>query len=118
MKDEGGRMKRLNSKLLFILHPSAFLLPITAQFQNSTVRWSGSNTGDGIIVGSNSKWGFSAGSSTNSGGAWALTAGSCGWRVDLADGTFLGLPISNIALGGATVGIYGTREQGLKFVTH
>ena len=80
--------------------------------------WGGANTGDGVVVGSGPKWGYTAGLSTNSGSTWTMTAGSCGWRVDLADGTYLGLPISKIAAGtnAAGVAIFGTREFGVKFV--
>ncbi len=57
--------------------------------------------------------------SVNSGGAWSSSTStySCGWRVQYSDGTYDGLPISNIAAPAAASGAFGKQAVGVQFVT-
>ncbi len=82
----------------------------------------GSNSS--FIVGgsseSNASWGSLAfKSSTNSGGSWSAVSNaySCGVRVQYSDGTYDGLPISNVATLAAASATFGKQAVGVQFVT-
>jgi hypothetical protein len=79
-----------------------------------TIRFGSAGAGDNAIGGSGDRQGIRAATSANSGGSWTFSANSCGWRIQFADGTFQGLPASNIANSADLV--YLTRESGVQFV--
>lgn len=89
----------------------------TPASNNITVRYGSSNTGDGLVSGTVAQAGYSFQSSTNSGTTWTTQrAGCCGWRVDAADGSFYGQPISNIATNTSRK-IFNANYYGCQFTT-
>jgi hypothetical protein len=84
-----------------------------------TYRW-GSSGGGPALVNSNghATWGNNKAASTDGGVTWTGAAiGIIGWRIECSDGTFIGVPVSTIAVAGTGDYVYGTREFGDKFTT-
>jgi hypothetical protein len=87
----------------------------TPASNNVTIRYGATGSADNVVGGSGNRFGYRAATSTNSGGSWTYVPNSCGWRVQLASGAYLGLPVQNIAVSVDLV--YLTRESGVQFVT-
>lgn len=82
-----------------------------------TFRFGGNTTWSTFSVVGGGLPGWGKVHSTNSGGAWGTALGdNFGWRIEYADGTFQGVPISNNATAG-TNNVYSNRERGLRFTT-
>jgi len=85
-----------------------------------TFRYGGAQTGPlptDFAASSTATWGSTKKHSTDSGSTWAGTniAGVFGLRIEYSDGSFQGWPASALAQNAIGVGIYSTREWGVKF---
>lgn len=72
-------------------------------------------------LGTRGEWSLARGASTTDGATWGTnTIGICGFRCELNDsGTprYFGTPIQSLGLVASSVGVYATREVGVKFTT-
>lgn len=63
-------------------------------------------------------WGWNKLHSTDGGSTWVTAIPNVfGWRLEYSDGSFDGLPYSNIVIGAAATWVYGNREVGVLVTT-
>lgn len=89
----------------------------TPTSNSPTYRHTGQNTFPATNAGSSLTWGSHKYHTTDGGVTWGTGVLSVGgWRIEFSDGTFMGVPIQNVAATTADY-VYGNREVGVMFTS-
>lgn len=70
-----------------------------------------------LLGSSAARFNWARAASVNSGSTWSIATGSPCIRIGYGDGSFDGMPLSNVAAAGSGDGIYGSNESGVKFTS-
>lgn len=96
---------------------------VNATPASNNVTWryglNGTGAANQLTANNNALWGWNKVHTTNSGTAWATTklCAVFGLRLDFADSTYAGEPISSANNSASGVGVFGTNELGATFVS-
>jgi hypothetical protein len=89
----------------------------TPASNNVTFRWLTGNVASFLGGSSNNRQAWGQATSTTSGVSWSNNPGRYAGRIAYADGSYDGIPTSNVTSAGSGDGVYAARESGMKFTS-